>query len=156
MFRTLVIFILLAHLGGCSSPNRLVYSSGFTFADYDYIIINKPDSPATSTSLYGMDVEIANLLAKYNMNVIGDKEFLISSTDNKKRTLIARMAISASDKRIVMTVSFDDAVTGRTRSSVTSGAKGDIFDGSDRNEALEAVSKLLVDALRTDKGLKIK
>lgn len=151
-FAPLLAALLLV---ACATPDRLVYSSGFSFAQYDYVIMGKTDGPSTSTSLYGMDVEIANLLAKYNMNIVGDKEFATMTLENQKRTLLARMAVSAGDDRIVLTVSFDDAVTGRTGSSITGGAKGDLFDGDDRGEALEAVSGMIIKALQKDKGLQI-
>jgi hypothetical protein len=153
--KVILMTALAIFVGACATPNRLVYSSGFSFANYDYIIIGKPDGQATATSLYGMDVEFANLLSKYNMNVIGDKEFASMSAEKQKRTLVTRMSVSASDNRIVFTVSFDDAATGRTGSSVTGSAKGDIFDGDDRGEAFESVSSTVVKALQKDKGLQI-
>jgi hypothetical protein len=153
--RNIVLILAALILSACASPNRLVYSSGFSFGNYDYVIIGKPDEGFNSTSLYGLDVEVANLLSKYGMNVIGDKEFTNLELDNQKRTLIARMAVAAGNKIIILTVSFDDAATGRTGSSVTGGAKGNVFDGDDRGKAFEAVSKMLINALQNDKGLQI-
>lgn len=154
MLRKLTTVFLLALAVGCASPDRIVYSSGFSFANYDFVMIAKPDGPG-ATTLYGMDVEVANLLSKYNMNIVGDKEFLTLPTEKQKRTLLARMSLSASDDNIVMTVTFDDAVSGRTGASVTGGAEGDIFDGDDRGDAFEAVSHMLIKALAQDKGLTI-
>ena len=153
--RTIVAAILISVMAGCVTPNRLVYSSGFSFANYDYVSIAKPDGPSTSTALYGMDVEFANLLSRYNMKVIGSKEYDTLKQDDQKRTLFARMSVSASDNRIIFSVSFDDALSGRTGSSITASTRGNIFDGNDRSEAFESVSKTIIKALEKDKGLQI-
>lgn len=140
----------------CSTPNRLVYSSGFSFANYDYIVIAKPDANGTSTSLYGMDVEFANLMSRYNFKVIGDKEIVDMSPDQKKRALFARISMAAAQKRITLTVSFDDVVTGRTGSSITTYTKGDIFKTKYRDEVFESASVTIISALERDKGLVIR
>lgn len=151
-----ILLAVLCVLTACgAAPTRLVYSSGFSFANYDYVIIGRPDGQSASTSLYGMDVEFANLLSKYNMNVVGEKEYARMAHDDQKRTLIARMAISANDDRIVSTVSFDDAVSGRTGSSVTGFTEGDIFDTKDREDAFRSVADTVSKALQRDKNLQI-
>lgn len=116
MRNSFLVLIGLLWVTACSttSPNRLVYSSGFSFANYDYVVIAKPDGSNTHTSLYGMDVEFANLMGRYNMKVIGPNEYTSLSDSNRLRTLFARMAATAGDDYITLSVSFDDAVSGRT------------------------------------------
>ena len=157
MKRISSVLAMLVVLAACGSvpPPRLVYSSGFSFANYDYLVIRKPGGSDTSTSLYGMDIEFANLMSRYNMNVIGDKEYDTLSSDNKKRTLYARMSLIANGKFSLASVSFDDAVTGRTGSSISAHAKGNIFNNEDRTLVLEALSKTIVNALQQDKGIKV-
>src|SRR5690606_2223772 len=141
---------------GCSTPSQLVYSSGFSFSPYDYVVVAKPDPRATtSASLYGMDVELANLLSRYNFKVVGDSEYSNFSPENKAKTLAARLAINASDKRINMSVSFDELVSGRTVASVTTYTKGKIFKLNDRTKAFDNAAKEIVAAFEHDKGLTI-
>jgi hypothetical protein len=142
-------------LVGCATPNRLVYSSGFSFANYDYLVIAKTEGRDTNTALYGMDVEFANLMSRYNMKVVGNKEYEKLSPEMQKRTLNARMSVTASNKRILFAVSFDEAVTGRTGASITAFTKGNVFDADARTKAFEAVSETIIRALQQDKGLKI-
>ena len=142
-------------IAACSVPYRLVYSSGFSFANYDYLVIGKPDL-SSSTTLYGMDVEFGNLMARYNMNVIGNHDYERLPADEQKRSLFTRMSLIASGrKKNLITISFDDAVSGKTVASLTAKAKGDMFDASDRTEAMESVSRAIVQALQRDKGLRI-
>jgi hypothetical protein len=94
-------------------------------------------------------------MSRYNMKVVGDKEFEKLSPEIQKRTLFARMSMSAVSKRIQFSVSFDDAVTGRTGSSITTYTKGNIFDGKVRTEVFEDASETIVSALEKDKGLQI-
>lgn len=155
-FRSFTVGLFLLIMAACSTPNRLVYSSGFSFANYDYVVIGKPDGPNTNTSLYGMDVEFANLMGRYNFKVVGDKEYEKLPGDAQKRTLFARMAISAGGKRITLSVSFDDAVTGRTGSSITTFQKGDVFDVKARTKVFEVASETIIKALQQDKGLIIR
>ncbi len=133
----------------------MVYSSGFSFANYDYIIISKPDGENTATALYGLDVEFGNLMSRYNMKVIGDKEFLTIDEAAQKRTLFARLSLVANGAQSLVTVSFDDAVTGKTGASITSQKKGDIFNNKERSKVMESLYETLVTALERDKGLTI-
>jgi len=146
----------LLTIAACAGPpSRLVYSSGFSFANYDYIVIAKPEGNNTITSLYGMDVEFSNLMSRYNMKVIGDKEYAVLPQDVQKRTLTARMSITASAKNTLMSVSFDDAVSGRTVSSISAYTKGNLMNLKSRTKAFEVVSESILRALEQDKGLKI-
>jgi hypothetical protein len=65
------------------------------------------------------------------------------------------MSVSASNKRILLAVSFDDAVTGRTGSSITTYTKGNIFKSDTRENAFQSASDTIISALQRDKGLKI-
>ena len=102
-----------------------------------------------------MDVEFSNLMSRYNMKVIGNKEYEKLSPEMQKRTLDARMSVTASPKRILFAVSFDDAVTGRTGASITAFTKGNVFNVDDRTKAFEGVSETIMKALQQDKGLRI-
>ena len=75
--------------------------------------------------------------------------------DVQKRTLFTRMSMEASEKRILMSVSFDDAVTGRTGASITTYTKGKLYKADDRSKAFAEASKNIVKALEKDKGLQI-
>ena len=150
------IFISVIFVSGCSTaPSRMVYSSGFSFNNYDFVVIGKPNGAESSTSLYGMDVELSNLLESYNFKVIGGKQFKTFDLDKQKEVLFASMSLSASNDRIVMTVSFDDAVTGKTGASITKYTDGDIFDTDERTEAFEGVSERLIRAIERDKALNV-
>jgi hypothetical protein len=140
---------------GCKTPSMMVYSSGFSFVNYDYVVVGKSEGKESSTALYGMDVEFANLMSRYNMKVIGNKEYLTLPLDVQKRTMEARISLSASDSRVLLAVSFDDAVTGRTGCSITSYTKGNIFDTKVRTSAFEEASATIIKALEKDRGLTI-
>ena len=147
--------ILCLALLACAAPSTLVYSSGFSFGNYDYVVVSKPDGRDTSSNLYGMDVEFANLMTRYDMKVVGDREFTAMPLREQRRTLIARMSFSASNNRILLSISFDDAVTGRTESSMTTYTKGKLFNVNARTEAFEHASDLIVRAMQNDRGLVI-
>lgn len=151
----LLILAALAFVAACSTPNRLVYSSGFSFANYDYVYLAKPEGAAANTALYGLDIEFGNLLSAYNMKLVGDKQYEAMPREDQQRTLHARMAVASVDKRLVFSVSFDDAVSGRTGASITSSTKGDLFEPKDRAAAFESVSRTVVRALEQDKGLQV-
>jgi hypothetical protein len=153
--KRLLVGVAALLLSACQTDSMLVYSSGFSFSRYDFVVVAKPDGLGSSASLYGMDVELANLLTKYNMKVIGNKEYEGLSADDKSKTLFARMALSASKKKIDVTVSFDDMVTGRTGASVTTYADGDIFDNDSRTEAFTDAAKAIINAFQHDKGLNV-
>jgi hypothetical protein len=153
---TNAVAAILLLITGCSIPYRLVYSSGFSFGSYDYLIIGKPDGPSTGTTLYGMDIEFGNLMARYNMNVVGDKEYASFPLEQQRRTLFVRMSLIATGtKQNLVTISFDDAATGKTVASLTAKAKGDMFDPEDRTEAIESLSSAIVQALERDKGISV-
>ncbi len=146
---------LILVMASCSSPSQLVYSSGFSFANFDYVVVAKPDSGATTTSLYGMDVEFANSMTRNNMKVIGDKECEALPPERKARALHARIAITASRRFIILTIAFDEVVTGKTVASVTSKTKGDLLDPDERAQAFEWAAERLVLALENDRGTRV-
>ena len=151
---TIVLSLLVGGVS-CAPPSMLVYSAGFTFSKYDYLVFGK-SAEGQSTALYGMDVEVANLMARYNMKIIGDKEYPSMSHEDQAKTLFVRFAVANYNKKIsLITISFDDAVSGKTAANVTSQAKGNLIDPSDRAKALETVSRPLIEALTHEKGLKV-
>ena len=153
---SLALVLLAVGLEGCRTPpNRLVYSSGFSFANYDFLVIGEPDGKVTSTTLYGMDIEFGNLMSRYNMKVVGNKEYETLPLDKQRRTLFVRLSIVATGNDILMSVSFDDAVTGRTCSSITGRSSGDIFNIKERTRAFEILSRTITKALVTEKHLTV-
>ena len=155
MRTSLVLPVFVILLASCTPPYRMVYSSGFSFARYNFLVVSKPDEK-TSTTLYGLDIEFANMMNRYDMKVIGDKECQNLSPEQKNQTLIARMSVIASSKKEnLISISFDDYISGRTVASITAKAKGDMFDASDRTKAFESVSDALLQAIQRDKGLTV-
>jgi hypothetical protein len=152
-----VALVTAVALTACATkpPSLLVYSSGFSFANYDFVIVGKPDGANTSTSLYGMDVEFANLMSRYNMKVIGDKEFAKLGPADQRRTLHSRMALIASQRVVQMSVSFDDVISGRTGASITAERKGVISNLAVRNKTFAAVAKEITAAIARDKNLQL-
>ena len=55
----------------------------------------------------------------------------------------------------MLTVSFDDAITGKTGASITTYTNGDIFDPKARTAVFERASVTIIKALQQDKGLVI-
>jgi hypothetical protein len=151
----ILVCIALITLAACHDDAMLVYSSGFSFSSYQYVIVAKPDGQDTSPSLYGLDLELANLLARYNMKVIGNKEYEGLSANDRSKTLLARMALNASKKTLVITVSFDDMVTGRTGANITTYADGNLFKMSSRTDAFNDAADEIIKAIQHDTGLKI-
>ena len=152
---TAALTLVLASVG-CTPPTSMVYSAGFSFSKYDFLVFSKPSGGQT-TALYGMDVEVANLMARYNMKIVGDREFTTLSQADKDKTLIVRFAISTFNKsENLITISFDDAISGKTVANLTTQAKGNLFKPADRTNALEIVSKPLTEALSNEKGLQVK
>ncbi len=140
-------------LTGCANPSRMVYSSDFSFDNYDYVFMEKPYSTNAVTSLYGMDIEMLDILDSYKLKIIGNKEYETLSDSVKDRTLSSRMSLGATAEKIVMNISFDDAVTGKTGVSITNYNDGDIFDASDRRKVFEGLVETLSKAIEIDKGL---
>jgi hypothetical protein len=147
--------LVVTFAAGCGPKYRLVYSSGFSFAKYDFMVIAKPEAGSTSIPLLGMDIEFGNLMSQHNMKIIGDKEFNRLPETDQTRTLIARLALIASAELNKITVVFDDAVSGRTVASISQDAKGDMLDEDERTRALKSLTNVVIQAIQKDKGLTI-
>jgi hypothetical protein len=89
------------------------------------------------------------------MRVIGNREYGTLPLAKQERTLDVRLALTATENRNLLSVSFDEAVSGKTGASITTQAKGDIFNLDDRTKAFEAASDTIIRALQKDKGLTI-
>jgi len=152
--RVVVLAALVALTGSCGPKYRLVYSSGFSFAGYDFMIVAKPET-GSAIPLLGMDIEFGNLMARHNMKIIGDKEFTRLPEEQQSRTLLARLALASSAESSMVSVSFDDALSGKTVASISQVAKGNMLDEDERTEALESLAEVVIDAIRKDKRLTI-
>ncbi len=150
------IFGICAALVGCNDDgqSQFVYSSGFSFSNYQYVIVEKPGGHTTSTDMYGLDVELADVLTRHNMKVIDDEGYELLSPGEKKSTLLARMGVAATNDKLVITVSFDDMLTGHVGATVTTYADGNLFKSKERKRALDHAAKEIVKAFQHDKGLK--
>lgn len=135
---------------------QLVYSSGFSFKKYDYMIFGKSNNEGSNPSSYGMDIEVANMLSRYNVRILGDSESGKLDPEQKSQTLFVRFTIITSGKEDnLLTMSFDDMVTGKAVASISVRAQGDMFDPNARTRAVESLGKPIVQALERDKGIKI-
>lgn len=100
-----------------------------------------------------MDIEFGNLMARNNMNVIGERQFEQMPDAERRKTLLARLALAASHKRNLLSVSFDDMSTGKTVATISRQGKGDLLDEDKRTEALETVADVVVRQIQREKGI---
>lgn len=138
-------------LFACASNETVVYSNGFSFANYDYVVIERD----TNSAIYGMDLEFGNMIGAYNMAVVGSKEIENLPYEAKKRTLGVQLSVSGSSERIMLGISFQDFITGRTVATIGSTEKGDLFDRDDRTEIFDLVTGTVVAAIKRDKQLNV-
>ena len=136
---------------GCASNETVVYSNGFSFVNYDYVVIERD----TNSAIYGMDLEFGNMIGAYNMAVIGSKEIENLPYDARKRTLGVQLSVSGSSERIMLGISFQDFITGRTVATIGSTEKGDLFDRDDRTEIFDLVTSTVIGAIKRDKQLNV-
>ena len=144
---SLVLVTLL--LGGCASQDTVVYSDGFSFANYDYIIVKQ----GNHSGVYGMDLQLANLVGRHNMHVLGDKEYENLPYDGKKRTLGAQLSVEGDEDRILLGLSLQDFLSGRTVATVGIAEKADLFDKADRDSAFQDLAEAVVGAIQRDRQL---
>ena len=150
--RALVVAIItLAVLTGCSTPDKLTYSSGFSFANYDSVVIQRPT--AAEGAVYGLDIEFANLFSRYGMKVLGEKEYESLPAEAKARTLLVHLDHITGKERGLFSILFDDASTGRTVASVSGEAEGNMLNREDRTAAFESVSETIAEAIEKDRGV---
>jgi len=55
----------------------------------------------------------------------------------------------------MITISFDDANSGKTVATLTAESDGDLLDPDDRSKTLTGLTKPLAEALTREKGLKV-
>lgn len=143
-----IVFAVLL-LAGCASQDTVVYGSGFSFANYDYIVMERDNTSA----IYGLDLKLGNRIAGYNMTLLGDKEYEALSPEQKQRTLGAQLSISGGDDRILLGLSLQNLTTGRTVATIGTTEKGDLFDKDDREDAFRELTKAVTAAIERDKQL---
>jgi hypothetical protein len=153
MLTRLFALVIASLFAAACTQTRVVYGSGFTFANYDRVIVSKPRGAKTSSALYGMDVEFANLMGSYNLKVIGDNEFRLLPEQAQKRTLRARLSLTSENKLNTLTVSFDVMSTDVTGASFTVQAEGNMMKQRGRAKLLEKLSKALTQSIARDQAL---
>ena len=81
------------------------------------------------------------------------KEYDTLSPQQQQRTLEMRTQVAATHKDSALTVSFDDAVTGRTMASFTETGAGDISKFKAREKIVQKVMKKMTEVFVADRGL---
>lgn len=148
----LLLAVVVVLVSACGSGSRVISGSEFSFGNYEYVVIAKPTAE-TGGVLYGMDVELANLMSRYGFKVIGDKEYAALAADQQGRSLLARMSVSAIDKKhAVLSISFDDAVTGKVGAAATASDKANLYDAGDRSDLFEEAAESIIKRLEREKG----
>jgi hypothetical protein len=157
----LSILALALCISACSTPTRYVASRGFTFDRYDYIVSGPGGGGwenkygGRSQTMFGLDIDINNYLASYNFNIVGYKEYESLTPQQQARTLDFGVSVASSIEQSVLTVSFNDAVTGRTMASFTQTADGDITDIHTREEILGKVMEKMTEIFSDARGLDV-
>jgi hypothetical protein len=145
--KSVFILVVTVFLIACAGNETVVYSNGFSFAKYDYVVIERDDNSAA----YGLDVKFGNVISDYHLAVMGSKEYDNLLYAQKKRVLGARVSMSGDSDRIVMGVAFQDYITGRTVANMGSSEKGDLFDKGDREDVFLLVMRSVATAINADR-----
>ncbi len=150
MGRVISILIVALLIVSCASTqqNRSVDSNRFSFENYDFLVVKKDTS-----LLFDIDTEFGNLMQIYNMKVVTPQEYESMTPENQKKTLYAQISLGSEDGNNQLNISFEDAVSGETKSNFGEVAEGDMSNSRDRSKALRSVSNKIIKALKKDKGL---
>ena len=154
MSKLLLGLLLGATLAGCSSPPRLTTSSGFSFAQVDTVAVAKATA-ADEAALYGLDIQLGNLLSHCQLHVVGEKDLEALAPEARARALVARLSLVTSDERRLLSLAFDGAASHKTLASLTVVVRGDLLDARDRRDAFEPLAEAVIAAVERDKGVEI-
>ena len=152
--KNLFFVILINVLFTACSSSQSIHTSSFNFVDYEYVYMANP--PEKTSSFYGLDIKVANLLREHSIKAIGDKEFKTLSDNEKNRTLLMDIDIKSSDDRenIIVTLTLDDDATGKTEIAIISYTQGDIFKMRDGNKAAKNLLHQLQRTIFKNTGIK--
>lgn len=145
--KSVFILVVTVFLIACAGNETVVYSNGFSFAKYDYVVIERDDKSAA----YGLDVKFGNVISDYHLAVMGSKEYDNLPYAQKKRVLGARVSMSGDSDRIVMGVAFQDYLSGRTVASMGTTERGDLYDKGDREKVFLIVFRSIAVAINEDR-----
>lgn len=145
--KSVFLIMLSVLLLACAGNETVVYSNGFSFANYKYVVIDRDDNSAA----YGLDIRFGNAIADYHLAVVGSKEYDNLPYAQKKQVLGARVSVSGDSDRIVMGIAFQDYLSGRTVASMGTSEKGDLFDKGDREDVFMIVFRSVALAINADR-----
>ena len=150
MGRVISILIVALLIVSCASTqqNRSVDSNRFSFENYDFLVVKKDTS-----LLFDIDTEFGNLMQIYNMKVVTPQEYESMTPENQKKTLYAQISLGSEGENNQLNISFEDAISGETKSNFGEVVEGDMSNSRDRSKALRSVSNKIIKALKRDKGL---
>lgn len=145
--KSVFLIMLSVLLLACAGNETVVYSNGFSFANYKYVVIDRDDNSAA----HGLDIRFGNAISDYHLAVVGSKEYDNLPYAQKKQVLGARVSVSGDSDRIVMGVAFQDYLSGRTVASMGTTEKGDLFDKGDREDVFLIVFRSIAIAINSDR-----
>lgn len=143
IFSVLLILLLTA----CANQKSVEYSPEFSFANYSYVVLER----GKSSGVYGLDLKLIAAFANNQLPVVGDKEVSNLPYADQKRTLSVQLNVDGNDERVLLGLSLQNFLNGRTIATIGLAAKGDLFDKTDRNKAFAQLLEELTIAIRKDR-----
>lgn len=145
--KNIVLMMWCLWLLGCTSQENIVYAPGFSFADYRYVVLEK----GAASGVYGLDLQMANTFTANRFHVVGDKEVENLPYEDKRRTLGARLTVDSDDDNILLGISLQDFITGRTVASVGLAEDGKLHKKKARDQAYAQLAEALTAAINRDR-----
>ncbi|GAB3375969.1 hypothetical protein NCG89_03990 [Spongiibacter taiwanensis] len=140
--------LLSLWLVGCANQENLVYSPGFSFADYQFIVLEK----GKSSGVFGFDLQLANTFTENQFQVLGDKEVANLPYEDKKQTLGALLTVDGDDDSILLGISLQNFISGRTVATIGLAEDGKLTKKKERDRAYQQLAEALSEAIRKDRA----
>jgi hypothetical protein len=106
----LVLFITLLFFSSCTT-SKYVVSDSANIEKYKYASINEVMGYTGSPKLMDMDVQIFNIVASSDLEMIGEKEISNLSKEEQNALLLVKYSATQSEEESVVSITFVDYLT---------------------------------------------
>lgn len=134
----LIILLSVMALSSCSTDKTMI-AKGVDLNKYEYASLVQTKNGFGTTTDIEIEPGIYDAIESTRLSMVGDRRIEDLSSDQKAKLVLAKYSATSNEKESVLSISFEDYMTGKTVASCRSSSKG----AWTRQKAVDrAISKL--------------
>ena len=119
----LIILLSVMALSSCSTDKTMI-AKGVDLNKYEYASLVQTKNGFGTTTDIEIEPGIYDAIESTRLSMVGDRRIEDLSSDQKAKLVLAKYSATSNEKESVLSISFEDYMTGKTVASCRASSKG--------------------------------